>query len=204
MCSFIITNKDIERLDHVNFYSKFRGPDCTNIIKKNNITFLHNLLSITGEFTVQPFIEDDIVCLYNGEIYNSFDFGDYKSDGECLIPLYKEHGTDFIKKLDGEFAIALFDFARNIVVLSTDVFATKPMWMAKDGNDFCICSYKSNADRLGFKDVKRLGPNITLVLDINLKQIDQYEIYSFSLDQHKKSFDEWNAAFFYRCQIKIK
>jgi asparagine synthase (glutamine-hydrolysing) len=183
-------------LDYVNSYTKLRGPDHTGIIKKNNITFLHNLLSITGEFTIQPFVEDDIVCLYNGEIYNAFDFGNYKSDGECLIPLYKKYGIDFIKKLDGEFAVVLFDFARNIVVLSTDIFATKPIWMAKDAGNFCICSYKSNADRLGFKDVKRLSPNTVLVLDINLDQRDKYEIYSFSLDQHKKSFADWNVAFY--------
>ena len=196
MCSFVITNKDIEDLDFINFYTKLRGPDNTSVIEKNNITFLHNLLSITGDFTIQPFVEDDIVCLYNGEIYNSSDFGDYKSDGECLIPLYKEHGVNFIKKLDGEFAVALFDFANDVVVLSTDIFATKPMWMAKDEGGFCISSYKSNADRLGFKDVKRLSPNTTLILDTNLKQIDEYEIYSFSLEQHKKSFDDWNTAFY--------
>ena len=99
MCSFVITNKEIEDLDMVNFYSKLRGPDCTNVIKKNGITFVHNLLSITGEFSVQPFVDKDIVCLYNGEIYNSSAFGDFVSDGHCLIPLYKEFGVDFIKKL---------------------------------------------------------------------------------------------------------
>ena len=196
MCSFIITNKEIEQLDYVNFYSKFRGPDFTNVIKRDNITFLHNLLSITGKFTPQPFIDDGIMCLYNGEIYNAYDFGDYKSDGECLIPLYKRHGVDFVKKLDGEFAIVLFDFLNNIVVLSTDIFATKPMWMAKDLDKFCICSYKSNADRLGFQKVERIGPNTTLIFNINLQQIDKQEIYCFSLDQHKVNFDDWNKAFY--------
>lgn len=196
MCSFVITNKEIEDLDMVNFYSKLRGPDCTNVIKKNGITFVHNLLSITGEFSVQPFVDKDIVCLYNGEIYNSSAFGDFVSDGHCLIPLYKEFGVDFIKKLDGEFAIVLFDFSKEVIVLSTDIFATKPMWMAKDeSNKFCISSYKSNADRLGFKDVQRLAPNTTLILNHDLEEIDKYVIYSFSLDQHKTSFDDWNVAF---------
>ena len=49
---------------------------------------------MTGDFTKQPFCEDNIVCLYNGEIYNYKEFGDYKSDGLCLIDLYKEHGVD--------------------------------------------------------------------------------------------------------------
>jgi len=196
MCGFIITNKDIKQLDYINLYSKLRGPDYTGIIKKNNVTFVHNLLSITGAFTVQPFVENNIVCLYNGEIYNAFSFGDYKSDGECLISLYKKFGIDFVKKLDGEFAIVLFDFARNIVILATDIFATKPMWIARDEDGFCISSYKSNADRLGFKEVKRVGPNNVLIFDTNLNQKDKYEVFSFSLEQHKKDFDDWNTAFY--------
>lgn len=195
MCGFIITNKNIEDLEHVNFYIQRRGPDNTSVLEKDGVTFVHDLLSMTGDFTVQPFVSGDIVCLYNGEIYNAFDFGNYKSDGECLIPLYEKYGTDFIKKLDGEFAIALFDFAKDIVVLSTDIFATKPMWMAKDSNGFCISSYKSAADRLGFEDVERLSPNKTLILNTKLELSGQDEIYSFSLDQYKENFDDWNIAF---------
>ena len=88
MCSFIFTNKEVTDLDYINQYAKFRGPDLTNSLNKNGYTFIHNLLSITGEFTKQPFEQDGIVCIYNGEIYNFDSFGDYKSDGECLIPLY--------------------------------------------------------------------------------------------------------------------
>ena len=60
MCSFIVTNKNIENLDTVNFYSQKRGPDNTSIQKVNNITFVHNLLSITGEFTTQPIFKNGI------------------------------------------------------------------------------------------------------------------------------------------------
>ena len=45
----------------------------------------------------KPFEDDNIICMFNGEIYNYSKFGNYKSDGECLIPLYKEYGDDFIK-----------------------------------------------------------------------------------------------------------
>jgi len=195
VCGFIITNQDIEDLEHVSFYIQRRGPDNTSVLEKNNITFVHDLLSMTGDFTPQPFVSNNIVCLYNGEIYNAFDFGDYKSDGECLIPLYEKYGTDFIKQLDGEFAIALFDFANDIVILSTDIFATKPMWMAKNLEGFCIASYKSAIDRLGFEDVERLSPNKTLIMNTKLELLGQHEVYSFSLDQHKENFDDWNVAF---------
>ena len=196
MCSFIVTNKEINDLEQVNQYSKLRGPDYTNVIKKNGVTFVHNLLSITGKFTIQPFMSDNIVCVYNGEIYNSYMFGDYESDGECIIPLYKKYGTDFIKHLDGEFAIVLFDFEKNISVISSDIFATKPLWVARNETGFCISSYKSNATALGFTNSKSVPPNRTYVFDNTItKQLDTYEIKTFDLNQHKTTFDDWNIAF---------
>ena len=39
-----------------------------------------------------------VVFLFNGEIYNFKDFGDYKSDGHCIIDLYKKYGVDFVKE----------------------------------------------------------------------------------------------------------
>ena len=63
MCSFIFTSKNVDDLGRINFYNKFRGPDKTNQVNINDYTFIHNLLSITGEFTNQPFVNGDIVCL---------------------------------------------------------------------------------------------------------------------------------------------
>ena len=35
--------------------------------------------------------------MYNGEIYNYLKFGDYNSDGECIIDLYKKYEKNFLK-----------------------------------------------------------------------------------------------------------
>ena len=57
MCNLLITNlKDFQK---ANRFQKFRGPDHEHIILYNNITFLHNLLSITGQFYPQPY-EDNL------------------------------------------------------------------------------------------------------------------------------------------------
>ena len=150
MCSILCTNKDIKDYDDVNHYLKFRGPDDTSIIKDdvNNFTFLHNLLSMTGDFTKQPFCEDNIVCLYNGEIYNYKEFGDYKSDGLCLIDLYKEYGVEFVKKLDGEFAILLMDFNKDLILMATDIFKTKPLFYSNDDCDFGCSTYRTALDKV--------------------------------------------------------
>src|SRR5438477_2869927 len=117
MCGFLVY-----RIHGDNSKIASRGPDCTRLVKKPPFTFVHNLLSVTGRFTPQPFVEDEIVCLYNGEIYNH---GSADTDGDILIPLYRRLGVDFARYLDGEFAIALYDFQNQIVVFATDPFKTK-------------------------------------------------------------------------------
>jgi asparagine synthetase B (glutamine-hydrolysing) len=99
--------------------------------------YVHNLLSMTGAgLTLQPFVSADgqRVVLFNGEIYNFKDFGaEYNSDGECILPLYEQHGADFVSLLDGEFAIVVVDYANNTALYTTDVFGTKPLWVAVGG-----------------------------------------------------------------------
>ena len=175
-----------------------RGPDLTSNINYNNFTFVHNLLHLTGDITPQPFVdkENNIVCLFNGEIYNYQDFGNYKSDGECLIPLYLNNGYDFVKKLDGEFAIVLFDFKKNIFQISSDIFATKPLWYSFDNNTIGISSYKSPLERLGFVNIKKITANMFYVYDIttlNLLKNDQ--LYIFDLNQYKNTYDDWITVF---------
>ena len=170
MCSFLFTDKKIDDLDYTNHYMKFRGPDFTHQVEVNEYTFVHNLLSITGDFTVQPFVDndDEIVCIYNGQIYNYQDFGSYNSDGECLIPLYKKLGPDFIKDLDGEFAIVLVDFKNDKLIISTDVFATKPLWYSV-GKSVTVASYESAVKSLGHTDAVKLDANTYRVYNLETR-----------------------------------
>lgn len=197
MCSFIFTDKKIEDLEYVNFFTKFRGPDKTTYVDVNGYSFVHNILSITGDFIEQPFIDydDEIVCVYNGEIYNYQEFGDYNSDGECLIPLYKKFGENFVRHLDGEFAIVLIDYKNNFLIFSSDVFATKPIWFSI-GNEVAIASYESSIKRLGFKNIEKLDANKTKIYNLKTREfIKELSVFDFDLNQYKESFDDWIFAF---------
>jgi len=195
MCSLLLTNKIIENFSDVNFYLKFRGPDYTSIYTKNNLTFVHNLLSICGSFTPQPFIDDNIVAMHNGEIYN-YDKSKYISDGYSLIPAYKSFGDNFTQQFDGEFAVALVDFNKNQIIISTDVFRTKPLWYAIEGDNFGISSYRTPLEKLGFSEVKKVPANSIFKLNLTTMVIEKIsEVYSFDLRQYKTNFDDWTAAF---------
>ena len=44
-----------------------------------------------------------------------------------IILLCRKHGADFARQLDGECAIALYDFESSLVVFATDPLKTKPL-----------------------------------------------------------------------------
>ena len=197
MCSFLFTDLDVNDFEYTNHYMRFRGPDATNSIQVNEYTIAHNILSITGDFTPQPFVdhEDEIVCVYNGQIYNYSDFGEYKSDGECIIPTYKKFGERAFITLDGEFAIVLADFKNNLLHLVTDPFATKPLWYGINGGKIAVASYESAVKSLGIKATK-LEANTILTLELDSKaHVNSIRTYDFVLHQFSESFDGWIKAF---------
>lgn len=196
MCSIFMTNKPDFDLDAVNRFIRLRGPDHTEVVQRDGMTFVHNLLSISGAFTVQPFAGGDITALFNGEIYNYRSFGDYKSDGECLIPAYREFGSLFPQALDGEFAIILYDPATRGVVLSTDVFATKPLYVAVEGPHFGASSYESALTAAGFSQIIKVPANTICRIDVDQPRAFQIgAVYTFSLQQYRRDFDSWVEAF---------
>ena len=193
MCSFAVSDRG--GLLTSNDYAARRGPDYTSYTSINGINVVHNLLHITGERSIQPFEKNNKICVYNGEIYNYSKFKNYKSDGECLLDLYEEYGEGFASKLDGEYAIVLIDFDENKIILSSDCFSTKPMWYS-----FCdgigIASFKTQLERIGFKNIIKQQHNTTNIFDLTTKKIlNSFSNYTFCLHQHKDTFNDWNLAF---------
>lgn len=194
MCSILITNKLFDhKFFDVNRLLKLRGPDYTGFYSRENIYFVHNLLSISGKFTPQPFVDNNIVAVFNGEIYNA---DGYDSDGQCLIPRYLMHGDSFSSQLDGEFAVCIADFDRQCIILSTDIFGSKPLWLATNGSEFGISTYRSPLELLDFVDIRRLKPNTIVRLDLRDLSISNVgSVYEFDLNQHKTTFNDWILAF---------
>ena len=76
MCGiYCSTNGELKNGSFGEHLLKLRGPNCLSKINIEQFNFSHSLLSITGNFKFQPYVKDNIVCLYNGEIYNTSYFG---------------------------------------------------------------------------------------------------------------------------------
>jgi asparagine synthetase B (glutamine-hydrolysing) len=197
MCSFLIFALHLakETLETANAKLKYRGPDLANINYFNAWSFLHNLLNITGTVTPQPFIQDNIVCVYNGEIYNYKDFGDYTSDGQCLISLYQLYGASFPQKLNGEFTLCLIDFTKHIILVASDTFRTKPIFVSTEPV-FSCSTFSSPLLELGAINVQSFPPNTIRVYDLQTyKVLEQFQTVQFDLRQYKTNYDDWIQAF---------
>lgn len=194
MCGFGVTNNI--GLTSSNKFCQKRGPDLTNSKVINGIEFLHNLLHITGKMTPQPIIKNDVVCVFNGEIYNYNSFGTYNSDGECIIDVYHQYGDEFVDKLDGEFAICVVDFSKQKILIAVDTFSCKPLWYEFKDNKFCVGSYNSQLQGLGFINGRKLKSNTTQVYNLKTLRLEREIVNTkFDINQHKNDFNGWLEAF---------
>ena len=199
MCSFLILLQELYKQKDLNKLNKLlitRGPDSTTILHQNKYTFIHNILHLCGDITLQPIYKNNIVLLFNGEIYNYLDFGNYKSDTECIIDLYIKYGIEFVNHLNGEYTIVLFDYNDNTVNLCSDIFGTKPLFYSYCNNGFIISSIKKTIidNDLSFEEIHKLEPNICLKFSFENELIKKINTHTFDLRQIKKGRKDFNKA----------
>ena len=206
MCSFLIYNFPVlqEVLEKINAFLKLRGPDNTNVYTHGDYTFVHNLIHLTGEVISQPYVQGSIVAVFDGSIYNYKEFDSaYKSEGECLIPLYKKYGSGFTSHLHGEFAVVLFDFEKKIFIISSDIYRTKPLYYGNNGKRFGIASWPLPLKQLQLTNIQRIEMNAALTFNMNtLMQIKRNTIYTYDLRQYKTSYDDLLKAIEYSIKVR--
>lgn len=119
----------------------YRGPDDVGTYVHEKIGLGHRRLSIMDISSAghQPMTNEDgsVVVVFNGEIYNFKELRSKlvgrhtfvsDSDTEVIVHLYEEVGEKVFAKLDGMFAIAIYDRKKDILLLARDRFGKKPLY----------------------------------------------------------------------------
>ncbi|MBL31089.1 MAG: asparagine synthase B [Flavobacteriaceae bacterium] len=149
VCAFDLKSSSTELRPQILKMSKkirHRGPDWSGIYSDRNTIIAHERLAIVDPTSgQQPLFSDDetLILAVNGEIYNHKNLkSEYvdnysfktKSDCEVIIPLFNKMGLDFINKLNGIFAFALYDKKTNNYLIARDHMGIIPLYMGWDKN----------------------------------------------------------------------
>lgn len=130
-----------------------RGPDDARFLVDEKVTLGFVRLSIMDlQDGMQPMYNEDqsIVTICNGEIYNYKELrAELKEKGhvfhtecdvEVISHLYEEHGPQFIKRLNGQFAICVYDRRKKELFLGRDYVGIAPLFYTKVGDSLIFGS----------------------------------------------------------------
>jgi asparagine synthase (glutamine-hydrolysing) len=143
---------------------RHRGPDETGF-HLNSVCSLGiaRLAIIDVERGQQPSFNEsqDVLSVFNGEIYNYKELVEMlagkghrlsnNSDSEIIPHLYEEFGEYLVDKIEGMFAIAIWDKVQKKLVLIRDRLGKKPLWYALEGKGVSFCSEIKGLLSLGLK-----------------------------------------------------
>ena len=132
----------------------YRGPDDTGIFCEKSVGLAHARLSILDLSPLghQPMWNEgkNVAVVFNGEVYNFISLRQelekkgYRfksvSDTEVILALYEEYDEKCFEKMNGMFAIALYDFANNKLLLARDRFGKKPLYYGDFSGTFLFAS----------------------------------------------------------------
>lgn len=135
-----------------------RGPDGHGswVSSSGHVGLLHRRLAVLEltDSASQPMRSGDntVVLCFNGEIYNHNEIRDQlvktqkyewrtdHSDTEVVLNAYLEWGEDFVLRLRGMFAIAIWDSNRSVLHLYRDRLGIKPLYYYKNEKTFIFSS----------------------------------------------------------------
>ena len=191
MCGILGVFKQKEQINQQDVHNAFsalttihhRGPDFQSLFNDNIAIMGHVKLSIL-DFSAksnQPMESEKSVVILNGEIYNykelikEFKLEKDLLDAAVISKLYDMLGIDFIKHLDGDFAIGIYDKQQTKTYLIRDRLGVKQIVYKIDNGSIYFAS-----------EVKALF-NFGVVKEPNTKKIFN-DLYMWFWDDKKETY----------------
>lgn len=130
-----------------------RGPDEDGFFVKPGVALGMRRLSIIDiAGGTQPIRNEDgtVTVVFNGEIYNHHHLRQSlvarghrfvtRSDTETLVHLYEERGLEMVRDLEGMFGFAIWDDARQRLLVARDHLGIKPLYYWDSGAGVAVAS----------------------------------------------------------------
>lgn len=174
--SRLITTEMIEKMLSA---IRHRGPDGSQVKILDGVGFGFNRLSfIDLAGGMQPISNEDetVTMICNGEIFNYRELRTEllakghtfrtETDVEVILHLYEEDGLDFPNRLNGQFAIALYDAKNEQMLLVRDQIGIAPLFYTVSDGKLVFAS-----------EIKAILECPWVERRLNLKAVDQLMNY---------------------------
>jgi asparagine synthase (glutamine-hydrolysing) len=158
-----------------------RGPDGDGFFDAPGIALgMRRLAIIDPEGGHQPLFDEsrEIAAVFNGELYNHAELRrglearghrlNSGSDGEIIPHLFEEDGPAFVERLNGIFAIALWDGPNRALHLFRDRFGVKPLYYARANGRLAFAS-----------EVRALLADESIPREVDPVSVDQFLTFRF-------------------------
>jgi asparagine synthase (glutamine-hydrolysing) len=142
-----------ERLTRMISIIRHRGPDETGIYVDDHVGLGHARLSIIGlEGGGQPIANEDgsLWIVYNGEVFNYIELKEElvrkghvfttQTDTEVIVHLYEELGPKCLERMNGQFALAIWDTREKELFLARDRVGIRPLFYTRANGTFIFAS----------------------------------------------------------------
>lgn len=161
-----------------------RGPDDAGVYAEGPVSLGSRRLKVIDLSPMghQPMANDDgtLWIVYNGEVYNHREVRDVlathgyrfrsRTDTEVVLKAYEHYGEEFLQRLNGMFALAIWDARRRRLLLARDRLGVKPLY------------YAHLADRLLFaSEIKALLQDRSLPRELGIRGLNNYFTYGHSV-----------------------
>jgi asparagine synthase (glutamine-hydrolysing) len=154
MCGIagVYNNNDDSLIKRMTGLMGHRGPDDEGFFEDDKIALGHRRLSIIDLSARghQPMERDNLVIVYNGEIYNYIELRkelerkgyvfSSGTDTEVILFAFKEWGKDCLSKFNGMWAFAIWDKEKKELFCSRDRYGIKPFYYYFNGSVFAFSS----------------------------------------------------------------
>ncbi len=196
---------------------KHRGPEENGVYFDQDIHMGHSRLSIIGlENGTQPISnqDDSLWIVYNGEVFNYIEIRSElekkghkfttQTDTEVILHLYEEMGSACLTELNGQFAIAIWDFRKKELFLARDRLGICPLYYTFQNGRFMFASeikalfmddqvprqidlaslkqiftcWSTIGSKTIFNDIKELSPGHSMIVKDSTELKDQKPYWS--------------------------
>ncbi|MFC2017345.1 asparagine synthase-related protein [Chloroflexota bacterium] len=150
-----IEDTDNGKLDQMLERIKHRGPHETWTNREGQINLGCCELNIGGDSKAGSHHTSDgkRAVVLDGRIYNQEKAS--MTDAEAVLHLYDRFGTNFAKRIDGDFACAISDNGR--LILARDAVGVKPLYYGHSDRSLCFASEAKSLVGIA-DDVKEFPP----------------------------------------------